>query len=159
MTVMNSQFLIATIRSAHDGFLRTVQAVPDDKMTWKPLDNGRSVLDLLGDTAQTVGMIAELAQTRGEIKPSYEKFAALKTERADWTPEHAMKSLEENAQKLYTAIGELSEEELSQPVTMEIGAGMTMPLAGWIMMAHRTFISRFAQINYIQTLYGDFDSH
>jgi len=36
------------IRNAHDGLTRTVFAVPDDKMTWKPLDNGRTVLDLLG---------------------------------------------------------------------------------------------------------------
>ena len=156
---MNSQFLIATIRNAHDGLVRTVQAVPDDKMNWKPLDNGRPVLDLLGDVAQVTGMIAELARTRGEVKPSYEKFAALITERADWTREVAMTALEENAQKLYAAIGELSEAELAQDVTMEIGGGMTMPLAAWIMMANRTFISRFAQINYIQTLYGDFDSH
>ena len=156
---MNSQFLIATIRNAHDGLVRTVQAVPDDKMNWKPLDNGRPVLDLLGDVAQVTGMIAELARTRGEVKPSYEKFAALKTERADWTREAARTTLEENAQKLYAAIDELSEAELAQDVTMEIGGGMTMPLAAWIMMANRTFISRFAQINYIQTLYGDFDSH
>jgi len=26
-------------------------------------------------------------------------------------------------------------------------------------MTYRTFISRMAQINYIQTLYGDFESH
>ena len=156
---MNNQFLAATIRNAHEGFVRTVGAVPDDKMTWKPLDNGRSVLDLLSDTAQTAGMIAELAQTRGETKPSYEKFAALKAECADWTREHAMKTLDENTQKLYEAIDELSEDELAQPVTMEIGAGMTMPLGAWILMANRSFISRFAQINYIQTLYGDFDSH
>jgi hypothetical protein len=156
---MNNQFLIATIRNAHDGFLRTVQAVPDDKMSWKPLDNGRPVLDLLGETAQVTGMVAELALTRGEIKPSYEKFAKLKEERKNWTREDGMAALEENSQKLYATIGDLSEEELAQPVTMEIGGGMTMPLAGWIMMAYRTFISRFAQINYIQTLYGDFDSH
>ena len=98
-------------------------------------------------------------RARGEVKPSYEKFAALKTERADWTREAARTTLEENAQKLYAAIDELSEAELAQDVTMEIGGGMTMPLAAWIMMANRTFISRFAQINYIQTLYGDFDSH
>ena len=38
---MNSQFLTATIRNAHDGLVRTVQAVPDDKMNWKPLDSRR----------------------------------------------------------------------------------------------------------------------
>ena len=156
---MNNQLLIAMMQNAHDGLVRTVTSVPDDKMSWKPLDNGRAVLDLLGDAAQTAGMIAKLAQSRGEIKPSYEIFAQLKAERIDWTRDDGMRVLEENTQKLYAAIGELSEAELMQPVTMEIGGGMTMPLSAWIMMAYRTFISRFAQINYIQTLYGDFDSH
>ena len=147
------------IRSAHDGFARTVSAVPDDKMNWKPLDNGRTVLDLLGEAAQTAGRTAEMAETRGETKPSYEMFAQLKAERENWTREDAMRALEKNTQKLYAAIGQLSGEELEQMVTAEIGGGMTLPLSAWMMMAYRTFISRFAQINYIQSLYGDLDHH
>jgi hypothetical protein len=58
-----------------------------------------------------------------------------------------------------SAVNSLSVEELDAPVTMPFGGGMTLPLAGWIMMAYRTYMSRFAQINYIQTLYGDFEPH
>lgn len=156
---MNNQILIGMIRNAHDGLARTVAAVPDDKMTWKPLDNGRTVLDLLGDAAQTAEMTAQMALTRGEVKPSYEMFQQLKAERQNWTREDASRALEENAQKLYAAIEQLSDEELGQMVTTEVGGGMTLPLGAWMMMSYRTFISRFAQINYIQTLYGDFESH
>ena len=156
---MNNQILIGLIRNAHDGLARTASAVPDDKMTWKPLDNGRTVLDLLGDAAQTAGMTTEMAETRGEVKPSYEMFQQLKAERENWTREDAMRELADNTQKLYASIGQLSDEELAQKVTAEVGGGMTLPLSAWMMMAYRTFISRFAQINYIQSLYGDFESH
>lgn len=157
---MNNQILIGLIRHAHAGLTRTVSAIPDDKMTWKPLDNGRTVLDLLGDAAQTAGLTAQMAQTRGEVKPSYEMFQQLKAERENWTREDAMRALEDNAQKLYAAIEQLSNEELGKMVTAEVGGGLTFPLSAWMMMmAYRTFISRFAQINYIQSLYGDFERH
>ena len=91
--IMNNQFLIGLIRNAYDGLARTVSAVPDDKMTWKPLDNGRTVLDLLGDAAQTAGMTAQMAQTRGEVKPSYEMFQQLKAERENWTRKDATRAL------------------------------------------------------------------
>jgi hypothetical protein len=42
---------------------------------------------------------------------------------------------------------------------MTMHGEVAMPLSAWIMLAYRTFVSRFAQINYIQTLYGDFGFH
>lgn len=146
-------------RDAHDSFLRTFSAVPDDKITWRPLGQGRSALDLLGDAAQVTGLAAELAASRGENKPTYEKYQNLKTERAAWTKDDALRVLEANAQKFYSAVAQLSDEELAQPLATEIGGGQTITLSVWLTMVNRSFISRFAQVNYIQTLYGDFDSH
>ena len=128
-------------------------------MTWKPLDKGCMVLDLPGAAAQAAGIHAEMAQTRGEVKPSYETFQQRKAERQNWTREDAMRMFEENTQKLFAAIGELSDEDLKIVVTADVGGGITLPLGGWMLRSYRTFISRFAQINYIQTLYGDFDRH
>jgi hypothetical protein len=53
----------------------------------------------------------------------------------------------------------ISEEDLKTPITMPFGPGMTAPLGVWAMIPHRACVSRFAQINYIQTLYGDFAGH
>lgn len=156
---MNKSTFTALIRDAHDSFVRTAQAVPDDKMNWKPLDNGRCALDLLREVAQTIGMVSKVAQSRGEFKASYDVFQQMRAESADWSREHALQVLETNANALYAAIDSLSEDELAQQVTMPIANDRTMPLSAWIMMSYRTFISRFAQINYIQTLYGDFDAH
>lgn len=156
---MNTSLMIGLIESGKDGLRRTFEAVPDDRLNWKPLDNGRSAFDLFGEAAQIGGFVARVVASRGEEKPSPELFARLREERANWTREQALEELETQFANLRDELAQISEEELALPVTMPMARGMTMPLAGWAMMAYRTYTSRFAQINYIQTLYGDFESH
>ena len=138
---------------------KTAQAVPEDKVQWRALDNGRTVLDLLGEAAQAAGLGAELARSRGESKISPEIFQNWKPERAAWTREIALEKLAGGTRELLAAIEELSDEELDRDVTMMMHQSMTYPLSVWLLLPYRSFISRMAQINYIQTLYGDFDFH
>lgn len=156
---MNKKTLTLLLQSGHDELAKTARAVPDDKLNWRPLDKGRAALDLLGEVAQTTTFAAEVARSRGESQMTRELFAAWRAERADWTREQALEKLEAGTRELLAAIEELSEDELDQDVTMTMHGSITKPLAAWIMQAYRTFISRFAQINYIQTLYGDSDFH
>jgi hypothetical protein len=134
-------------------------AVPDDKLTWKPLDNGRSALELYSEVANTFVMGKDFVASKGEDKPSMEKFKALRTASASWTKDEAVAAMETNYAEFLTAWDGISEEDLQKPVTMPFGEGMTAPLAVWSMIPYRSCISRFAQINYIQTLYGDFEGH
>lgn len=156
---MTKDLILSLMQSGEQSLTRTFNAVPDDKLNWTPLDKGRTALDLFSESAQTCAMIAKLAESKGEAKPSAQMFAQMKAERANWTKDDAIAAMNTNSAALYTAIGALSEEEFATPITMPMGGGMTMPMGAWIMMSYRTFISRFAQINYIQTLYGDSDSH
>ena len=156
---MNKEIMIGLIENGRDSVARTAQAVPEDKLHWKPLDNGRAVLDLLGDAAQVPGMVAKMLASHGEFKPSPEMFKQLAQERAAWTREDALGHLQANTQQLVELIRAMPDEQLAQPLHLPMGGGMTMPLGGWIMMTYRTFCSRMGQINYIQTLYGDFESH
>lgn len=156
---MNKDMIISMIENGRDGLLRTAQAVPDDKLNWKPLDNGRTVLDLLGDAAQTPLFVIGLIEQKANFQINREMFQQAAQARAGWTREDTIEHLNRNTEQMIAAIRALPDEELSEPIHLPMGGGMTMPLAGWIMMAYRTFTSRFAQINYIQTLYGDFESH
>ena len=156
---MNNRIMAIMIQNAQTALVSTANAVPEDKLDWRPLENGRPVRDLLAETAQIAGIGAQVAQTRGEIKISYELFQQMKEERTDWSREHSLQLLEENTAKLLAELENMSNEELNQDVTMPIRGGVTMPLANWILQTHRTFVSRTAQINYIQTLYGDFEFH
>ncbi len=156
---MDKELLVTMIGNARDGLVRTAQAVPEDKLNWRPLDNGRPVLDLLGDAAQVPQMVSQMLESHGDFAPSREMFQQMKQEREGWTRNECIERLNRNTEHLFTLIRALPDEELARLVTLSLGGGMTMPLAGWIMMTYRTFTNRYAQINYIQTLYGDFESH
>lgn len=156
---MSKDLIISLIEGSMGELERTARAVPDDKLNWKPLDNGRTVLDLLGDAAQTPVMIVELLKAPENFNP-YEIFPQLKAERENWTRENCLEKLHSNTAAAIEAIRATPDEDLEKPVTLPFGErGMTLPLGMWTLMAQRAFISRFAQINYIQTLYGDFEGH
>ena len=156
---MNKKTLMLMVQDGADDLAKAARAVPEDKLQWRPLDNGRTVLDLLGETAQTAFFAAEFARSRGAMQMTPERFQNWKSERADWTRETALEKLESATGDLVAAIEELSDEELDRDVTMTMHQSITMPLAAWTMLAYRAFVSRMAQINYIQTLYGDFEFH
>lgn len=156
---MTKELILALTQQGKDSLQSTFDATPDDKISWKPLDNGRPALDLFGEVAQTCGMIARLVASKGEEKPSREMFGQMRAERANWTRADANAAMDTHFAALLEAIQNLSEEDFEQMVTLQMGGGLTAPLSGWAMMAYRSMISRFGQINYIQTLYGDFDGH
>lgn len=155
---MDKETMIRMIGAGRDQVLRTAQAVPDDKLNWKPLDNGRAVLDLLGDAAQTPIFATQLL-TNPDFKPSREAFAQMAQERANWTREETIEHLNKNTEAVIEAIRNTGEEKLAEPLHLPMAGGMTLPVSAWVMMVYRTFVSRMAQINYIQTLYGDFEPH
>ena len=155
---MSKQLIITLIENGLQDLERTTQAVPEDKWNWKPLDNGRSVLDLLGEAAQTPLLVVRLLEAPETFNP-YEIFPQLMQERQGWTREETLERLRINTQVALDAIRALPEAALEKPLHLPMGGGTTLPLGAWVLMAYRTFVSRFAQINYIQTLYGDFEFH
>lgn len=155
---MSKQLIITLIENGLQDLEKTALAVPEDKWNWKPLDKGRTVLDLLGEAAQTPLLVVRLLESPTTFNP-YEIFPQLMQERAGWTREETLKKLRANTQTALEAIRALPVEELEKPVHLPMGGGTTLPLGAWVLMAYRTFVSRFAQINYIQTLYGDFEFH
>ncbi len=156
---MIKPLLTSTIDGGRAQLLGTFNAVPDDKLSWKPLDLGRSALNAFSDAAMTAGFAAKIIETRGELEISPETFGQMRADSALWSREDALSALETNHATLLSAIENCPDAEFSTPITLSLGGGMTLPLAGWAMMSYRTYISRFAQINYIQTLYGDTESH
>lgn len=156
---MSKNLIILMLETGLSDLEKTARAVPDDKLNWKPLDKGRTALDLLGDAAQTPVLVTRLLQSPDDFNP-FEHFAQLTQERQDWTREQCLEKLRANTTAAIEAIRALPDNDLEKPVHLPYGEdGLTLPLGAWLMIAYRTFVSRFAQINYIQTLYGDFEFH
>jgi hypothetical protein len=155
---MSKQTIITMIEFGRDGLITAAQAVPEDKLDWKPLDNGRTVLDLLGECAQTPDFLLQLLR-EGKINASLEGFAQMAQERAGWTREYSLQRLREKTAEALNAIREIPEEKFDDPLQLPLYNNATLPFGVWVLMLYRTFAARTAQINYIQTLYGDFDFH
>lgn len=156
---MTKELIITLISGARDALIRTAQAVPDDKFNWHPLDAGRSVRELLGDAAQMPKMVQVMLESRGEKVPSLAMYHELKAECENWSRDEMISHLQANCDALFPLINALSEEELAREISVPMGKEMTMTFALWILMTHRTITNRYAQINYIQTLYGDTEFH
>jgi len=159
---MSKETILNLLNMGKDGLVSTFNAVPEDKVDWKPLENGRTALDLLSEAAQFSELATLVANSKGQIDASFNLmglFQQKKAERVGWTKEKALETLEANHNAMIAAIEALTEEELNLPVSIAMRSGAIRPVDFWIMMTHRTYIARFAQINYIQTLYGDTDFH
>lgn len=156
---MSKQLLLTLVGQSKHELVNTFRAVPDDKLNWKPFDSGRAALDLFCEAANTFKLAGDFVASKGEEKPLVEKFKQLRAESANWTKQKALDAMEANYAAFKAAFEALDAELLETPVTMPFGGGMTLPFGVWAMIPHRTCTSRFAQINYIQTLYGDMESH
>jgi hypothetical protein len=157
---MIKDLLLTLLNNGHSEFVNTFAAIPDDKLDWRPLDTGRSALDLFAETAQMADVGRRIIESRGQLRVTRDLLETLRAERASWSREEALAALEINHAGAIAAVEACSDDELAQPITIPmISSEMTMPLAAWALMGYRQYISRFAQINYIQTLYGDTDFH
>lgn len=158
---MSKEIIFPLLKQGKSDILSVFNAVPDDKLDWKPFDNGRTVLDLFGEAAQTPALLTAFAKGKGEVALDYELAGKYvnRDERGGWSKEDALAAFEANHAAMLELIESFSEEDLSTQITVEMGGGSTNPLSVWILMVYRTYVSRFAQINYVQTLYGDFKYH
>jgi hypothetical protein len=154
---MSKSIIIPFLESGRAELERAALAVPEDKLAWKPLGNGRTVLDLLGAAAQNPTMATGLL--RGNLEYGPDLFARLAQERESWGRGHSLELLGHNLRELIGEIEKLSDEKLAEPLTLPMLGGGTMPLGTWLLMTYRSLMARTAQINYIQTLYGDFERH
>ena len=77
-------YIIESIRKQVDEAFTYAKQVPADKLTWKPLDQGRSVLDQLQELAQSPDYVAGMI--RGEKQePSPDAWEKMVQERQSWT--------------------------------------------------------------------------
>jgi hypothetical protein len=148
-------------REASASMARTANAMPPEKVTWQPLEMGRTTLDQIQECGAINHFGAKVLQTR-EAPPfdeaARERFARLKADHD--TLEKALKLLDNGTEALVAAIEAFPEEDLDAMITLPFGPeGMTMSFAELMLMSYWNVVYHQGQINYIQTLYGDKEMH
>lgn len=132
-------------------FFETARKVPTDKLEWKPLDAGRSVLDQAQEVAYCPLWVPGIVNARG-FDP--EGWSSYEETRKAWTTLDACEAAaKENMEKFKESVLSFPDAELED--------SPELPWGKFTYRAVLTFVEwncnyHIGQINYIQTLYGDF---
>lgn len=145
---------------AKAGLLHALETVPNEWLNWMPAPTARSPLHQVVHAAEAIGHLHGTLDGRTFAAPSTKEadqgFRA--SERRYTSREEAARLLEEKASLFVDWLGLQSDDRLTEKVVMPFGMGtIAMEVAILFPALHTRW--HHAQIDYIQTLYGDLDWH
>ncbi len=129
-------------------------ATPPDKRTWQPLENGRSVADLLVECTLVNLKWAASLRNRVYTRVTSETEACVISAPDDTNL--LIERLRASTSELIAAIKNVRDDELPQMLPTPFG---TYSMADLCLIAYWNSVYHEGQINYIQTLYGDKTLH
>jgi hypothetical protein len=141
-----------------ENLFRNARAMPEDKLEWKPMDNGRTVLDQLQECAQVSNIFKDVLETRKP--PNITEEIALKNVevRSQWkTIDDCETHAKENSEKLFEAMRAVPDDEVA--TSIEFAPGYEVPIVKVMSWHYQNLTYHLGQISYIQTLYGDIETH
>jgi hypothetical protein len=139
-----------------DGLIRNVKAMPDDKVSWQPLDAGRSGLDQLQECAIICGMATAVLKAHAFPADFQAEYGRQMAE-ID-TIDRAVTRLKENSAALELTILALPDADLEKTVSMPWSPEPST-LAELLFMNYWNTVYHIGQVSYVQTLYGDKEMH
>lgn len=148
--------IIEMTKYATNALFRTARAVPDDKLEWKPLDEGRSVKEQLQECAYTpLYFMGLISPPKDDATDNAQGEAA--TAETPWSIDVCEAECHANSERLYKLISTLTDEQLQEMVELpwseKASKAQVAGLQYWNLVYHQ------GQISYIQTLYGDVEFH
>ena len=140
-------------------FLKTFSFVPDDKLTWSPSPTAKSALRIAAHTACTAGNFAYLIRNgKFPTNDMAELFAGMNAEEQTVTTrEAAVELLRKNTDDILAALDASTPELIAS--TLETPFGFSAPMAFFMNLPGSHAESHAAQVDYLQTCWGDREMH
>jgi predicted secreted protein len=149
----------ATCEAAKEAFAYA-KAVPADKLDWKPLEAGRSVLDICQEMALCPGWAKEMIEDQGDHEWNEETMAAIEAEKAKLaTIEACEAECNRQLELLFEFFRTIPDERLKDTKWLPYDGGRDFTVAEMMEYPKWNFTYHLGQIGYIQTLYGDKSMH
>ena len=147
------EFLTYLTEHQIDGLFEAARALPADKLAWKPAPGARSALDQLQEVATAPAWFTDTHKKR-KMEFDMEAFQKWREERSKITDIDELEKLcRANMRTYLDSIKDLDEAELGDKYEMpfpgEFKLADILTYHFWNISYHE------GQINYIQTLYGD----
>jgi hypothetical protein len=141
-------------------FLKVFSFVPDDKLTWTPTPTAKSAIRIAAHTALYAGRFARMIK---DVKlPGSDNLAQRKAQRdADEVTITSRAEMEhifrKGTEEVLAALDSLPPEAVG--TSLDSGFGWSMPMTLLMNMPGLHANAHAAQIDYLQTCWGDQDVH
>lgn len=150
-------FIIDRTQQSFESLFRTARAMPDDKLNWKVEAKGRTVIEQLQECATSPHTFIRFLK---DEPVGQELWEALRVEQAAWiTIEQCETHAQSNTDQLLETIRVFPDASLYDKVTLPFGDGYETTYAEVMGYQADHFSYHYAQISFIQTLYGDMAMH
>ncbi|MBL8088493.1 MAG: hypothetical protein JNM85_10550 [Chthonomonas sp.] len=144
-----------SVKNSNELF-HAARKVPADKLTWRPLDAGRHVLDLCQECALSPLWSVEMLHSRRcpDFTPEMmAEFEAMKEKLTDLDACEA--ACKKNLETLAEAVRAFPDADWGSTLTLPWGVEKEYSFAAIGMIHYWNAVYHTGQVNYIQTLYGD----
>jgi len=134
---------------------RDLTSTPDDKINWAPTEAARTPIQLVAHAAMGTEGIAGLLSGKPFPFSSMQEMdaASRKAEKEFTTREQALGFLEKTSNEYFAWLDTLTPEQIASTVALPFG---DVPLAYAITFPADHLRCHAAQLEYVQTTYGDY---
>ncbi len=143
---------------AKERMVRALATTPDDKINWSPGTCARTPIQLVAHSAMGIagiqGMLVGKPFPYADVVAADAAWRA--AEKEFTTREQVLGLLEQNSAEYLVWLDTLTSEQVASTLQLPFG---TFPMAAAITFAADHLRNHAAQIDYLQTVYGDQDWH
>ena len=151
------EIIIEMIQSALDSLMRTVKAMPEERLTWQPMEVGRTVQDQLAECVQVAGWFERVLTEKNSDFFTREFIVEERRKREGMTMGEIDAQMNPAHERLFAAIRKMSDADLEIKINFKPGFEPTLREVCYFPL--RNLWYHFGQVNYMQTLYGDAEMH
>ncbi len=147
------------VEMTKERLLRTFAFVPEDKLTWSPSPTSRHALWIAGHCGVANGAFAALLRSEEASLPASPEEAMVQIwngGRDVASREEAVKLVEDSTTQVLQALDNVGEEMLETSPMSPFGP---FPFAFWMQLPAEHMKAHAPQIDYLQTIWGDLETH
>lgn len=149
----------AELLQARDRLIALVDATPDDRLAWRPSESARSIVEVAAHCGHALGnILIQMKGTPYPIPSSGEAEIVFQEHDRQFTGREVVPYFAKHVDDFVAYLDALTEADLDRRTTMPFGLG-EVPLRVFVFAGANHTNGHIAQIEYIQTIYGDRDWH
>lgn len=154
------EYMIDVTRQAAKEAFQYAKAVPADKVDWKPLDAGRSVLDQCRELAMCPTWAQDIISNKEQPEWNEATMEAIKKEQEQWkTIEDCEAECNRRLEAYFQYLREMPDSRLTETKWLPYDGGRDFAMPEMMDYPRWNFNYHLGQIAFIQTLYGDKEMH